>query len=235
MVNSFLCPSDPNIGRFSTNSYSFCIGVSSGVGGFTGPTNGLFGVYYAPGIQEATDGTSNTIAMAEHLSGDNQGSGRIGQSNSPSRYRGNGVQGTGGQWETGRVLDNTVSVNGQRVLSPVARERLERCRTTWLKPNPNASIVDHRGFRWNMGVTGYTLFNTVETPNPAFNYCRNGCSKNCNMDNSTSTPASSAHPGGVNVCMADGSVKFMKSTVSTQVWWALGSKDGGEVLSADSY
>ena len=162
VVNSFLCPSDPNIGRFSTNSYSFCIGVSSSVGGFTGPTNGLFGVYYSPGIQEATDGTSNTIAMAEHLSGDNQGSGRIGQTSSPSRYRGNGVQGTGGEWETGTVRDNTVSVNGQRVLSPVARERLDRCRATWLKPNPNDSIVDHRGFRWNMGVTGYTLFNTVE-------------------------------------------------------------------------
>ncbi len=35
VVNSFLCPSDPNVGRFCTNSYSFSVGTSSAVGGFT--------------------------------------------------------------------------------------------------------------------------------------------------------------------------------------------------------
>jgi hypothetical protein len=35
--------------------------------------------------------------------------------------------------------------------------------------------------------------------------------------------------------MLDGSVKFIKSTVSTQTWWALATKAGGEVISADSY
>src|SRR5262249_49580455 len=33
--------------------------------------------------------------------------------------------------------------------------------------------------------------------------------------------ASSKHPGGVNVGMADGSVKFIKNSVSLQAWWAL--------------
>ena len=47
--------------------------------------------------------------------------------------------------------------------------------------------------------------------------------------------ATSNHPGGVNVCMADGSVKFVKDTVSIPTWWAIGSRNQGEVVSADSY
>jgi prepilin-type processing-associated H-X9-DG protein len=47
--------------------------------------------------------------------------------------------------------------------------------------------------------------------------------------------ATSNHPGGVNLCMADGSVKFIKDSISPQVWWALGTKNLGEVISADAY
>ncbi len=49
------------------------------------------------------------------------------------------------------------------------------------------------------------------------------------------TTADSKHPGGVNLLMADGSVRFIKTSISLQTWWALGSRNGGEVLSADSY
>ena len=48
-------------------------------------------------------------------------------------------------------------------------------------------------------------------------------------------PASSRHPGGVNVLMADGSVRFGKETVGIEVWWALGTRGGGEVISSDAY
>ncbi len=47
--------------------------------------------------------------------------------------------------------------------------------------------------------------------------------------------ASSNHPGGVNVGMLDGSVKFIKNTVNLGTWGALATKSGGEVLSSDSY
>ena len=47
--------------------------------------------------------------------------------------------------------------------------------------------------------------------------------------------ASSNHPGGVNVCFTDGSVRFVKDSVSLQSWWAIGTKNGGEVVSSDSY
>jgi prepilin-type processing-associated H-X9-DG protein len=47
--------------------------------------------------------------------------------------------------------------------------------------------------------------------------------------------ANSNHPGGVNVAFGDGSVKFIKDTIGQATWWALGSRAGGEVISADQY
>lgn len=43
--------------------------------------------------------------------------------------------------------------------------------------------------------------------------------------------ARSNHTGGVNTCFADGSVHFITNTVAGNVWTALGSIDGGEVIS----
>jgi prepilin-type N-terminal cleavage/methylation domain-containing protein/prepilin-type processing-associated H-X9-DG protein len=45
----------------------------------------------------------------------------------------------------------------------------------------------------------------------------------------------SFHPGGCNFAMADGSVRFIKQTISTIPYMAVGTRQGGEVLSADSY
>jgi len=45
----------------------------------------------------------------------------------------------------------------------------------------------------------------------------------------------SLHPGGVNFAFADGSVKFIKQTINTQTYMALGTRAGGEVVSADAY
>ena len=45
----------------------------------------------------------------------------------------------------------------------------------------------------------------------------------------------SFHPGGGNFAFADGSVKFIKDSVSYQAYRGLGSRAGGEVISSDSY
>jgi prepilin-type processing-associated H-X9-DG protein len=45
----------------------------------------------------------------------------------------------------------------------------------------------------------------------------------------------SRHPGGVNVTTADGSVKFIKNSISLTVWRALSSTHGGEIVSSDAY
>jgi prepilin-type processing-associated H-X9-DG protein len=41
------------------------------------------------------------------------------------------------------------------------------------------------------------------------------------------TPTSN-HVGGVNVVMADGHVEFFTDDVEHEIWWALGSRNGGE-------
>jgi prepilin-type N-terminal cleavage/methylation domain-containing protein/prepilin-type processing-associated H-X9-DG protein len=43
------------------------------------------------------------------------------------------------------------------------------------------------------------------------------------------------HPGGAMFAMGDGSVKFLKQTISLYTYNALGSKAGGEAISADGY
>jgi prepilin-type N-terminal cleavage/methylation domain-containing protein/prepilin-type processing-associated H-X9-DG protein len=45
----------------------------------------------------------------------------------------------------------------------------------------------------------------------------------------------SLHPGGSNFAFADGSVKFIKESISDKTYQALGTRAGGEVVSADSF
>ena len=47
--------------------------------------------------------------------------------------------------------------------------------------------------------------------------------------------ASSFHPGGVNVLLMDGSARFIKSSINLSIWNALGTRAGGEVVSADAF
>lgn len=47
--------------------------------------------------------------------------------------------------------------------------------------------------------------------------------------------ARSLHSGGVMVLMGDGSVKFVRNSISGRLWVAVNSTDGGEVLDSDTY
>ncbi len=47
--------------------------------------------------------------------------------------------------------------------------------------------------------------------------------------------ARSYHPGGVNALFGDGSVKFIKSSISGQNWRSLGTVAGGEIVGSDAY
>ena len=46
-------------------------------------------------------------------------------------------------------------------------------------------------------------------------------------------PASSAHVGGVNVLLCDGSVRWASNNISVGTWRALGTRNQGEVLGND--
>jgi prepilin-type processing-associated H-X9-DG protein len=43
------------------------------------------------------------------------------------------------------------------------------------------------------------------------------------------------HPGGANVMMADGSSRFLKESIGIETFAALLTRQGGEVVSAESY
>jgi prepilin-type N-terminal cleavage/methylation domain-containing protein/prepilin-type processing-associated H-X9-DG protein len=45
----------------------------------------------------------------------------------------------------------------------------------------------------------------------------------------------SRHPGGANFLFADGSVRFIKSSINRITYAAIGSRNGGEVVSSDAY
>ena len=45
----------------------------------------------------------------------------------------------------------------------------------------------------------------------------------------------SLHPGGVNTGFGDGSVKFIKNTVTQRVWFSLLARQDGTILGATDY
>jgi prepilin-type processing-associated H-X9-DG protein len=85
------------------------------------------------------------------------------------------------------------------------------------------------GSAWYSGHPSCTLYTQVMPPNTW------SCEYDTGYQPNGALTASSRHPGGVNVLFCDGSVKFIKSTISPPTWWALGSIAGGEVVSADAY
>jgi prepilin-type N-terminal cleavage/methylation domain-containing protein/prepilin-type processing-associated H-X9-DG protein len=126
------------------------------------------------------------------------------------------------------------------------------------------SNTDIRGVVW-LSLPGAGSFETRFTPNGFFDYYQqvnpsprgpwpasgianadvidnNFCFPEVNLPCLSVSPfaysfagARSHHPGGVNALFGDGSVKFMKNTISPTIWIALGSISGGEVVSADQY
>jgi prepilin-type N-terminal cleavage/methylation domain-containing protein/prepilin-type processing-associated H-X9-DG protein len=248
IVATFLCPSDPNADkRINTNNYYGCMGTTTdymftpGVPGganwmgttpnvtFTG-TTGVFAQAISYGVDHCLDGTSNTIAFAEGLMGDGLATSPWGPIHAPpSKYRGNMVFNADPVDDLNRPHD--AFQNPTIVLT-----MLQACNTMF--QTTSTYIGDAHGYRWAMGTTGYTLFHTIQTPNDPhfpFSACRLDGTATDYPDSAFVFGSSSAHPGGINVGFADGSVRFIKDGINRYTWWSLGTKAGGEVIGADSY
>jgi prepilin-type N-terminal cleavage/methylation domain-containing protein/prepilin-type processing-associated H-X9-DG protein len=240
VLTTFLCPSDLNSGSGKQNINNYCASFGATTSGLFQWTDqeplrnsqrpdrssGMFTFGRAYGIRDCIDGTSNTVAYSEWVVGDGRGKG-YGNVNPPSRFRGNLIIGSTGQNGT----YYTAFQNEADTMSA-----LNSCVNDW-KNTGFTDVYDYKGWRWCMGTAGFSLFNTIQTPNDKqypFGGCRQGCA-GCWPDSSFSIGAASFHPGGVNVLMADGSVKFVKDTVARKTWWALGTRDGAEVISSDAY
>ncbi len=97
-----------------------------------------------------------------------------------------------------------------------------------------------KGVRWHYGAPGHTMYNHRRPPNDPQPDCRGGLPHSDKSDPnwsylSLNVTSRSLHPGGVNSLMADGSVKFVKNTINIATWQALGTRNGGEVISSDAY
>ena len=102
---------------------------------------------------------------------------------------------------------------------------------------------DLRGFSWWGDAAGFETYLTPNTLSPdvmsSADFCQN---RPPNPPCVVSTPAlsdvyasRSRHPGGVNVALADGSVRFVKDQIQPVTWRSLGTTRGAEVLTGDSF
>jgi prepilin-type N-terminal cleavage/methylation domain-containing protein/prepilin-type processing-associated H-X9-DG protein len=239
-IRTYLCPSDGNAGgsftgwtyssndNSNTNSYAASTGTTytpgdNGQGGTS--STGMFAYTLAYGIRDCIDGSSNTIAFGEGLVG----------GPSLNTYRGNGLNGSGGNPQWGGK-----SVDAFSTVAQVMTD-LQGCTTTFQTNTSN--IQNTRGYLWSFGSTGFSLFTTIVPPNskqyPWANcmfYGSGGANGWPNASNGSNfVNASSNHPGGANFAFADGSVKFIKDSVNMQTYWALGTRNGGEVVGSDAY
>jgi prepilin-type processing-associated H-X9-DG protein len=245
IITAFLCPSDPNSGGRggdvsiggNTNNYAASFGTDTTGGNYAWscsavPYNnqnpmgcvGMFGWAVSYGVQHCTDGTSNTIGYAEWLVGDGKGS-------SGSRYRGN--------MEMNDGSTNTYALNALTNLAAI-QTALQLCATKFTSEPATgaATISDYKGWRWSLGAIGFASFNTVQTPSDnsvPVGGCQAGSTNEAWANGAWSMGAASGHPGGANVLFSDGSCKFIKSSIGRTTWMSLGTRNGGEVVSSDSY
>ena len=80
----------------------------------------------------------------------------------------------------------------------------------------------NRGARWADSWVCYTSYDHWLPPNSR--------TPDCGFRGHVWHPARSRHPGGANLLLCDGSVRFISETVDLGTWHALGSRNGGEVL-----
>jgi len=233
MISSFLCPSDGapgGSGRYSlggqfklvgTSNYPSNTGLNRRITGNAPDVSWkMQGPNYVAGWDGAVnatsnmstfqDGTSNTAVFSEWVKG-------------PA-----GLPGKDG---LGMVyyLPNRLAANGCSPPNCTDLFFAQQCNST---PVTQANQAwGWKGEWWAYG--GTMIYSHTQTPNRVA--CQYDDQNTDWRGTLTMVNASSNHPGGVNVAFMDGSVKFVKSSVSYPAWYALATPNNGEVLSADSY
>ena len=231
-VPIYLCPSDPSQIQRGANNVDLTAGVhgrlnyfasmgatSTGLFGFPapGPLAGIFayGQYNSTlplkgvTIVSITDGTSNTAMFSEVM------------------------RGTHPFPAVSGVRDNTVIILDDSVAAgPNADGRANGSCATG---SPWSVSIKYVGEEYCRALGGTTFYTHTLPPN----WNKKVASGGNQQYNCGDTPvhylhvaASSYHVGGVNVCFADGSVRFIAETVDFATWQAMGSMAGGEVFSA---
>ncbi len=249
-ISAYVCPSEsvkvgPWIGQTWIN-YHANIGGPECISAWTGPIvpflgdpstfPGISNVYPygvgnlgAIGMESVTDGTSNSALFSEALMG----------------YNGN-ITILPGQipnsWRVAYPTSFTTDVTGSPSTPPgtggyaMALAFLKTCQSI-----PGTTVptfpTQWSGACWNgshAGTLHFNAYNHWNTPNQLSCVAGNSWGGAPGGFNDIIT-ANSAHPGGVNVCFLDGSVHFLKNSITPNIWWAIGSRNQGETISSDSY
>jgi prepilin-type N-terminal cleavage/methylation domain-containing protein/prepilin-type processing-associated H-X9-DG protein len=252
-VATLLCPSENlKIGPWiSTNMASYRNNVG-GPGSFLSWSGAIVPMYPTPnntsgpainansnmttfGMEGFTDGTSNTSLISERLIGTGDYGNSSGNATITPGQKNLALRG---------LFSTNVSITldgGGQTGATQAQQLYAACNGI---PGTQALTVAQGttsgwwcGFSWD-GNTGWNLdfnsYNHWQTPNKL------GCTASNSWDVLTggpmdAIPPTSNHPGGVNVVFCDGSVHFIKDSISAQTWWALGTRNMGEVVGSDQY
>jgi prepilin-type N-terminal cleavage/methylation domain-containing protein/prepilin-type processing-associated H-X9-DG protein len=223
-VPAFICPSEVkpqssthDYGVSGVVNYGFCGGDWFVWGGFSGPFNRqAFGPQRSRRLAELTDGLSNTLFLAEV---------KAYQAASNCRFT------------------TLPSVNDpSNIPSPLADP------FTVAPEYDNGGCATQNQFEfhteWSDGHVHAAGFTTAWPPNkaivgrvtyPGMDLDLNGLNEENGGPTFAAITSRSYHPGGVNVLLGDGSVRFIKSTVNGLTWRALGTVASGEVISADGF
>jgi prepilin-type processing-associated H-X9-DG protein len=128
-----------------------------------------------------------------------------------------------------RVPDiNSGSLGGQASIAAMVDE----CD----RVNVSTAALYHTGpgHSWHRGDTyHYKYYDHTGTPNKL--RCANTNTTGGADPNTGSHPPSSLHPGGVNMLMCDGTVRFVSDNVSQLVWTAIGTRASSETVDNNAF
>ena len=237
-VNAYICPSESRqVGPWQTGTWTnyhanvggpasvrtwsgTIIPIRSDPNNVPGQTNASPAGNLGPvSLASITDGLSNTTCFSEKLVA--IGGGAVILRSSIDAKRAIYNSGLSVTADTGNPASSLALVQGCNGLPGT---------TASYSPSQWTGAVWHGS---HAGTLHFNAFTHVNTPNKVSCYATNGPGGPPGGSYDAIT-ATSNHSGGVNVALCDGSVRFVKDTINIQTWWAIGTKDGGEIVSADA-
>jgi prepilin-type N-terminal cleavage/methylation domain-containing protein/prepilin-type processing-associated H-X9-DG protein len=237
-VSGFLCPSDQN------NNNGF-LPYSAGGGPSSGVTP-MFTPPFRPGSQQQA-----VMIVNYNMSfGDNYACLPLGVPNpwetSPPYIIGQPRIGYNGFWGTTNVINFGVSTDSGAMRGFSDYRTMQVTNIAGVTDGTSNTILlgevlpdqDVNNEFWTAtgaasGVTIPLNWNTARqqcTNGSYFNTTDLGC-----RGSYAARGFKSRHPGGGNFTFGDGSVRFLKNSINRVTYAALGSRNGGEVISSDSY
>lgn len=206
---TLLCPSDPGHLEPGCN-YRACVGALPFNHDNTSPPGGG-GVF--PGLDsvrptDIRDGLGQTAGLSER------------------------VGGSAGRFDRRRDIWYAQLPPAQ---TPDGAESMAAICAFATSPDPPSCTVP--GSRWIIARYEETLYNHVAGPNRGVPDCGTGTPPRSPNDGMSggSVGARSMHPGGVNLLMMDGAVRWVREGVAVDVWRALATRAGGEVVAGDAW